>query len=178
MSVWWNSDRCKSCSRTVGREYAEFHAVDPPAKPFPLSVTSDGFFIASRKFRKFAIDNAFEGVEFVPLKNQFYVLKIAREVAYADYENFIGSQEDWCDVCRTFRRNLVTTAPRVISRDERAIGPLELVGSQERWGVELLPSNIGWTARHGDIVVGDAAAELLKLANFKGILLEEVVVQS
>jgi len=170
LSVLANTERCPACGRHVGRERATFRATQKPDRPFPLSVTSDGFHVASKRFRGFCIDHAFTGIDFVPLENGYFVMIVARCVAY-DLSRLTVTQEDWCPTCRTYRRNLVANAPRPIAADEGAIAPLEIVESCQRWGVEVGER----TAQHPDIIVGCAAWKALEAAGFKGLYFVETI---
>ena len=178
MSVWNNPERCKTCNRTINREQAILQQNHRPVRHFPLSLTSDGFFVCSDKFRKFAMENLFEGIGFVPLINRFYVLKVKRKIEYSQTKTVYQKQSGWCEDCGSFHESLIGQSRDPISKDEKPISPLELVESKLRIGTELLPSNIGWTSMHSDLIAGPKAASILREANFKGLYLKDQDVES
>lgn len=83
LSVWNDPDRCATCNRTINRDAASLGVQRRPVRPFALSLSSDGFFIASEAFHRLAGEHAFEGVTFVPLQNRYAVIKLRRQVAYS-----------------------------------------------------------------------------------------------
>lgn len=158
------TERCPRCGRHIGRERATFACDFPPHYRYPLFTTSDGFHVASKKFRDLAVAHGFTGVEFVPLENGRFVLKVARQVAY-DLTTAHVTQEDWCPECQTYRRNLTLTGSHPLAADEAPISPFEVVESRERWGVEVGEH----TAQAPDLIVGDGAAAVLKEAKLRAV---------
>jgi hypothetical protein len=169
LSVLAETERCPRCGRHIGRERATFAASDKPVSRFSLFATSDGFYVANKKFRDFANSHGFTGVEFVPLENGYFVLKVARQVAY-DLSTAWVNQEDWCPECRTFRRNLTVPGSHPIAAYEAPIGPFEVVESHDRWGVEVGLR----TAQKPNLIVGDVAWHAIDAARFRGVTMVEV----
>ncbi len=130
---------------------------EKPVYRLPLSLTSDGFYVASKKFQELALAHNFTGVDFVPLENGRFVLKVARKVAYdLDWVK----QESWCPDCQNFRSNLTLSGSHPIADHEAPIGAFEVVESVERWGQEYGLH----TAQHPDLIVGDGAGQVILAA--------------
>jgi hypothetical protein len=105
----------------------------------------------------------------VPLENQYFVMKVARCVAY-DLSRIRVWQEDWCPVCQTFGSNLVAIEPRPIAVGEAPIAPLEIVESCQKWGQEFMGA-----LQRPDLIVGDEAAALLRVRRFRGLYLKDTI---
>jgi len=170
LCVLAKTERCEKCGRHIGRERAIFESIDKPIRPFPLFLTSDGFFVVSKRFRDFVVGHGFHGVEFVLLANRYFVMKVARCVAY-DLSRMKVTQKNFCSECESYESNLVALAPRAIVADEAPIAPLEIVESAQRWGVEVGQN----TAQHPDLLVGDAGWKLIKAEGFRGIDFRETI---
>lgn len=164
LHVLAKTERCLKCGRHTGRERATFTAVDKPHYQLSLFMTSDGFFVANKKFRDFAIAHGFVGIEFVPLENGYFVLKVARRIDY-DTSNTWVDQKDWCPECQTYGSNLTVPGSHPMARHEAPIAPFEIVESREKWGEECGLR----TAQHPDLIVGEAARHAIKAARFRGL---------
>lgn len=169
MEVWQNPDRCGTCGRTTNRANATLAQDKPPVRSFPLSLTSDGFFVCSMRFRRLAEDCGFEGIEFIPLANRYNVLKVSRKVQYAPDESIYQKQDGWCEACQTFAKSLIGMDRATVLAKGNPIGPKEIVESELRFGTELLPSSIGWTSLHADLIVGSEVGSALAKAKLKGL---------
>jgi len=169
LCVLAKTERCDVCGRHIGRDRAVFSAHQKPVRRFALSATSDGFFVVSKAFHNFCRYSGFTGVDFSRLENGYFVMKVRRCVEL-DMAQFAPTQEDWCDQCKTFRRNLRADAPLPISTREKPIGSLEVVETCQRWGVEVGEG----TAQTPMLIAGDKVREALEAEAFKGINFRDV----
>lgn len=168
LSAWIDPERCPKCNRTKNRSTAKLHSNRRPVTPLHLSLTSDGFFVASRTFRKFAIEHGFEGIEFISLLNSRHVIKVTRKIEYATPDDQLFERNNWCDECETYREVLVRAKRTLIAKSEPPIGPLEIVESRVRLGTELTPGEAGgWTSLHADMIVGCEVGRILKQRKFR-----------
>lgn len=169
LAVLAKTERCPACGYHIGRDRAEFATDDKPLYRLALFLTSDGFYVASKKFHALATEHGFTGVEFVPLANGRFVLRVARKVVYDLSKNWVN-QEGWCPECQNYRRNLTVPGSHVLDDAETPIGPWEIVESQQRWGVEVGLR----TAQYPDLIVGGAVRHVLEAAKFPRVSLIDV----
>lgn len=164
LAVLGRTERCSTCGYHVGLDRAVFSCDDKLQYRYSIFQSSDGFHVANNKFRVLAIESGFTGVEFVPLKNGYFVIRVARKVKY-DLTTGRVTQEGWCPDCQNYRRSLTMPGSHALDGKEALIEPLGVVETQHRWGVEVGER----VAQTTDLIVGDEAARVIAAANFRGV---------
>lgn len=170
LEVVVDMDRCGECRRRINWHKATFGATDRPSRRFNLFSSSDGYYVASEKFRKFCVDEEIEGVRFVKLQNGYSVMMLERCIS-VDYSRLNNIRDGWCDTCKSYRRNLLVT-PLPIIKEDANVKPMEMVETCDRWGEEIIEMH---TAQPSQLIVGEGVKRAIEKHKFRNISFIDVV---
>lgn len=168
MDVWANPEVCPSCGTRINQKSARFSCKDAPVQSgFDLSMSSEAFFIATKRFVEACKD--FTGVSFIPLENGYFVLEFERCVDLALPDDPM-LQSDLCVTCELYRKQLPGRYySTTLSPSEPPISELEMVRSKLGLGDYLL--------KIPSLIVGDCVRVGIENAKLEGIRFDEVVVE-
>lgn len=164
--LWHNPSLCPTCGSKLGKyEVEQFKMVGPVRKGFALSLTSDGFYLMSKKL--VAVASSFQGITLVPLDRGYATIKFHRRVDLSIPED-MTSAKDLCPTCGQYRsRSIHLYYRRKLAAHEPPIGEMEIVCSRLEWGSPML--------RKPDMIIGDGVRRVLFESNcMKGISLREL----
>ena len=164
--LWENPPLCPTCGSKVGKYDAKLYKVlGPRRKGFALSMTSDGFYLISKRFLMGAAE--FQGVTFVPLERGYAAIEFHRRVDL-DVPAEMSSAKELCPTCGQYRSlSIHLNYRRKLAAHEAPIRAMEIVCSRLEWGDRLL--------RSPDMIIGDGVRQVLienKLMN--GVSLREL----
>jgi hypothetical protein len=163
--LWLDPQLCPTCGSKVGKYEASLYKVMGPwRKGFALSLTSDGFYLVSKKLLPALSDS--RGVSFLPLERGYAAIKFHRRVEL-DIPEDMTSAKDLCRTCGQYQSlSIHLYYRRKLAAHEAPIGEMEIVCSRLEWGDRLL--------RKPDLIVGDGVRKILIENRIKGMYLREL----
>ncbi|WP_054005973.1 hypothetical protein [Cypionkella psychrotolerans] len=138
-----------------------------------LSMTSDGFWIATAKFKRMVEEADLEGVAFLPLSRKQFVFLPKRAVRLHGGGFEQEPHGPICDACGHPKQHTAKSFTLALGRDE-VLGRSEIVSAQSNFVMRTIgKKNLAFF--DSPILVGDGVAEALKGKRLRGLAFVKMV---
>ena len=145
---------CSGCGGILDKWTIPLHSAEKPRNAF--SVSRDGYWMVSKRFKEVCEQNGLHGAEFKPLPSRYFALLPTRTIRIEQ----CLEQRTLRPVCDRYREVLVNGPPR-LAEGEQPPAPLEFARSDVEYG--------NLARRSFSIWVGDDGANILRAARLRGL---------